>query len=422
MKIKNLIFNKFTLVAIFIAVFYQVVMIGIYIGGYKYTADRSNDNRIVYVNQDQAAGKKIVKQIQSALDYRAKTVSSVSEAKDYLRNHDAMLVVKVPKNFTEDLAQGKTAQLKYYYNSAGDSLSANMGKSVATNVNNKINLTFTKEKMQTVLVQAMLASSQAEIQTKAQALVASGQMDSQTALATVQQQYQTTYTQQAQKLATVNNVAGKLTDVNPKSTTKLNLTMAPMMATGAGFIGALIASMILFNLVFKPAFADPQQKWRTLLAMETTGLIISLAIGISASGMLMWINGYSLAVSAYLTLVLTSSAFAGFRILFLISIVMGILGVLIALPLMLLGLITSGTMIPAYMMAPFLQFIRVILPGPSAWQLILNATFNTTAAGNQWFHMGMIALTCLILIILVVMVKYRKPRDPKNNLLANLMN
>ncbi len=40
MTFKKIILNKLTLIAMVIAVIYQIAMIGIYIGGYKYTSDR----------------------------------------------------------------------------------------------------------------------------------------------------------------------------------------------------------------------------------------------------------------------------------------------------------------------------------------------------------------------------------------------
>ena len=61
MSYQKMIFNKLTLVAVVISVMYQIAMIGIYIGGYKYTADRPEDNKIIYVNQDGDKGKDITK-------------------------------------------------------------------------------------------------------------------------------------------------------------------------------------------------------------------------------------------------------------------------------------------------------------------------------------------------------------------------
>ncbi len=135
-----------------IAVIYHIAMIGIYIGGYKYTADRPEKNKIVYVNQDGDKGKAIVKSMKDSLNFASQDESNLKNAKAILRNHDTALVINIPEHYTEDMVQGKTVKLNYFYNSAGDTISKQTGTTVASKLTSKLNLAVSNKKCRLYLL------------------------------------------------------------------------------------------------------------------------------------------------------------------------------------------------------------------------------------------------------------------------------
>ena len=252
MDVKKFIFNKMTLFAVLFAMLYQVFMLGIYLGGYRYTANHTEDATVVYVNKDGKNGAKIIDEIADNMDFKAKKVSKLSEAKDLLKDHKAVLVMEVPKNYTEDLSNGKSVQLNYYVNSAGDSMSKSIGTTVSTKVTDKLNETVTSKKIQATMVQLLLGANQDKLKADIQATIAANpELAADPAqMATIQKQVTEKYTKQfstqAKDLANLTNVKNNTVDLNSKST-DMNFLMAPMMAALAGFVAAMTSSTMLFS-------------------------------------------------------------------------------------------------------------------------------------------------------------------------------
>lgn len=407
MSYKNMIINKLTLIAIIISVIYQVAMIGIYIGGYKYTADRPEDNKIIYVNQDGDKGKDITKSMKESLDFASQDVTSLKKAKSLLRNHKAALVINIPEHYSEDMTQGKEVTLNYFYNSAGDTISRQTGTTVANKLTSKLNLAVSSKKMQAVLVKSMMEVAKPQMETDIKTAVGTDP----TKLAAVQKavtaKYQERFTEVAKKAVNLNSVSENSKDINPKPTSKMNLIMTPMIAPVSSYIGAMISSIILYSFVFKKAVRSAvSRKWFGWLALEADYLIISLATGLAGSLMLSWINHFNQETTLKLFGILSLNTFVSFQLILAIYMVLGAVAFLVTLPLTLAQVVTSGTMIPEYLMAPALKAIRPYLPVSSSWQLIQNTIFKTTSEQDPLMQLAMIGGVSLAVILIVLPIRY----------------
>lgn len=413
MTYKKIILNKLVLVALIISVVYQIAMIGIYIGGYKYTADRPEKNKIVYVNQDGDKGQEMVNSLKESLDFASKETSDLSEAKSLLREHKAALVINIPENYTEELTQGKVVKLNYFYNSAGDTISKQTGTTVADRLTNKVNLAASSQKMQAVLVKSMMELAKPQIETDIKKAVGTDPSKLETVQKEVTQTYQNRFTEMAKKAVNLNSVSENSKDINPKPTSKMNLIMTPMIAPVASYIAAMISSIILYSFVFKKAIrSNVSQKWHGLLALEVDYLAISVATGLTGALMLTWIDNFNYETTLKLFGILSLNTFVSFQLILAIYMVMGAAAFLVSLPLTLAQVVTSGTMIPEYLMAPALKTIRPYLPVSSSWQLVQNTIFDTTSDKDPLVQLALIAGAALLIVLIILPIRYRKNDHP----------
>lgn len=409
MSYKKIIFNKLTLIALVVSVIYQIAMIGIYIGGYRYTADRMDQSNIIYVNQDGDAGDEIVKSIQESLDFKHQEVSDLTEAKEFLENHKAALIINVPKNYAEDLAAGKSVALNYFYNSSGDTISRQTGTALASSITNKLNLAVSEKKMQEVLVKSMMTVAKPQIEADIKAAVGTNISQAEAVTKTVTEKYQTQFAEKAKQAVDLNSVSENSTDINPKSTSKLNLIMTPMIAPVSSYIAAMISSIILYSFVFKKAVrSNVSRKWKAWAVYELNYLIISLATGLTGALMLAWVNGFNQEITLKLFGILSLNTFVSFQLIAAVYMVLGALAFLVTLPLTLAQVVASGTMMPEYLMAPALQAIRPYLPVSSSWQLIQDTIFMSTMHDAPVKQLVLIGVVSLSVVLVALPIRYRK--------------
>lgn len=416
MDIKKFIFNKMTLFAILLAMLYQIFMLGIYLGGYRYTSNHTSDATIVYVNNDGENGAKIIDEIASNMDFKSKKVSSVAKAKEYLRDHEAVLVMEVPKNYTEDLTNGKTVQLNYYINSTGDSTSKTLGNSVSTKVTDKLNKAVTSKKMQATLVKLMLVANQDKIKEDIQNAAATDPslMADQAQLNALQEQVTEQYTKQfatqAKELATATNVKNNTVDINTKSS-DMNHVMAPMISAMAGFIAAMTSSTILFSSFDLEAKKKAKNKWKAFFSIQTIYLLIACGAAVAAAIMLMIINDISGTTALQVFGATFLNIFVSFQVLSVVNLLFGPLGIVINIPLIFIQSITSGSVMSAPLMPSAYRFIRDLLPMPSAYQLNLNILFGTNSTSDPLTHLILIGICALAIELVILLVKYRKDQE-----------
>lgn len=409
MSYKKIIFNKLTLVALVVSIIYQIAMIGIYIGGYRYTADRMDQSNIIYVNQDGEAGDEIVESIQESLDFKHQDVSDLTEAKEFLENHEAALIINVPKNYAEDLAAGKSVALNYFYNSSGDTISRQTGTTLASSLTNKLNLAVSKKKMQAVLVKSMMTVAKPQIEADIKAAVGTNISQAEAVTKTVTEKYQTQFAETAKQAVDLNSVSENSKDINPKSTSKLNLIMTPMIAPVSSYIAAMISSIILYSFVFKKAVrSQVSRKWKAWAVYELNYLIISLATGLTGALMLAWVNGFNQEITLKLFGILSLNTFVSFQLIAAVYMVLGALAILVTLPLTLAQVVASGTMMPEYLMAPALKAIRPYLPVSSSWQLIQDTIFKSNIDGAPVKQLVLIGVVSLSVVLVALPIRYRK--------------
>lgn len=93
--------------------------------------------------------------------------------------------------------------------------------------------------------------------------------------------------------------------------------------------------------------------------------------------------------------------------------VLGAVAFLVTLPLTLAQVVTAGTMIPEYLMAPALKAIRPYLSLSSSWQLIQDTIFKTSTNSNPLMQLLMLAGVSMLITLIILPIRYRKNAAPR---------
>lgn len=103
--------------AIIIAVFYQVVMIGLYIYGYHVLPGDATQVGISIVNQDGTQGETIQEGLASQFTMFKTVITNqnLDECKEALNDRTTQMIIVIPPDFVNNLAQGNS-EFDFYIN------------------------------------------------------------------------------------------------------------------------------------------------------------------------------------------------------------------------------------------------------------------------------------------------------------------
>ncbi|MCP0885728.1 hypothetical protein LB941_00080 [Ligilactobacillus sp. WILCCON 0076] len=439
MSLKKFIFSKFTLIAIIFGVFYHLVMLGIYLPGYKVATHNLKYAEIELVNNDKSNGQKIANSIEKGIKNSKSThfkliqKKNLSHAKNNLANHKNVLVIEIPKNYVENLQKGNSVKLNFFVSSAGDQLSHQLGTKIANNLTAKFNSgtlgKYYKAAIYNILLKASAATTESEV-TKLTTLQVQKQMQSIVAAtpslkndsvalqneqarikAVISKKIQSQVSQkvrknvnaQTNKIVKTTFVSANIKDLNANRS-NLYETMAPMFFSLSSFIAAMIGAMIL-SRGLKLAFLKGTKKLHGWLYIELAYIIIAVISPIIGIVILKAVDPFSTKtlIEVYLQHVLvsyTSLNLVGFLFEFL-----GNIAGLVTLPLILMQSFSSGSVIPYKMLPSAYKFFYNILPVPASVQNDIHIMFGVGSMNDSMTRLIIILAVSLILHLLTVMFK-----------------
>lgn len=107
--------NKYVWVFIALAIFYQVLMLGIFLPSYHH-ADENHAMTIAFIDNDESAlSESVIAGIEEALPYEIKDLSK-EEAQAAIEDLSLQLLVEIPEGYGDKMLQGDTPEINYYYN------------------------------------------------------------------------------------------------------------------------------------------------------------------------------------------------------------------------------------------------------------------------------------------------------------------
>lgn len=362
--------NKGVIGAIFMVIFYQIIMMGAFIPGYSAIPKNIDEIKIAIVNEDEQYGKTIENQLKDSLPFKhILSGESLKDSKEQLNDRDIQLIIHIPNDFSSNLQNAELKpDINFYVNEANPAMITSVMNQVISNIDAELNKSFSVNYAKGVLINMNVPEKQA------------------TELAnSMEDQLHT-------NIVTINKVPAGL-----------NNQMAPMFLTLVSYVGAMIASMLLAKAYVH--LKGSMGKWRTFFNMQAVSVLIALIAPIVGILIVNLIHGYGGEIFMKLWMHHALQLFVSLQFTFIFSLLLGDGGMLVNLPLLLLQTIACGAVMTREVMYGFYRAISYVSPMYYTVQSDFSILFGGGHIKGQVLTLALIGVIALVINALIVMFK-----------------
>ncbi|WP_050614441.1 YhgE/Pip domain-containing protein [Bacillus testis] len=346
--------NKGVIAAIFMAIFYQIIMMGSFMPGYSAIPKNMDDLHAAIVNDDTQYGKQIAKQLKESLPFKEiATDKSLKESKKMLDDRDIHLVVHIPKDFSANLQSGKAQpDIDFYVNEANPAMVSSTMQFIVKEIDSKMSEQFSINKAKGIFATLNVPEKQADAMAK----------------------------------SIENSFDANLISIN-KVPQGLHNQMAPFFLTMVSYVGAMIASLMLVG-VFN-GMKNILGKWRTYAYIQIVSVILSVVAPLIGIAIVYIMHGYGTETFFQLWVNHALQLFVSLQFTLIFSFLFGQGGMLINLPLLLIQTIAAGAVMTREVMFGFFRAVSYISP----MYYSVQADFTTMFGGGHLAeYLGQLAL------------------------------
>lgn len=365
--------NKVISGGIFMLVFYQIVMISIFMYGYSAVPKNVTELTVAIVNEDPVMGDSFVTQLKEGLPFNVKTNMPLNDAKTDLENRDIHLVVHIPSDFSQNIKEnGKQGNLEFFINESNPTLVASSMQSIADEVGAQI-------------------TNQVQTQSFVSAFTAMN-----------------VPAEQATQMVT--GIMEKISvDVKKTNTQPIGMhnQMAPMFLTMAMYVGAMIFSMMSVQALHE--VRQSMGKWRAFFSLQLTNIVIAIVAPLVGLSIYFIVQGYGVETFLGVWMVHALQIFASIQFTTVAFLLLGQSGMLLNIPLLLTQTIANGATIPYDMMPGLFKFVSHISPMFYSIHLDYNLFFGGGNTGTYAMCLVLVALGALIINTLLHKFRHYKP-------------
>jgi len=338
--LKRFFRTRETYLGIAAALILQLVFFSVWLTGYDGINDRVDQLKIAVTNEDTELGKDVAKTVAEQIPFKVTEVDNLTEAKEKLDLREWDMVIHIPKSFTEDLQEKRSANLNYYINQANPTLSKQIMEKAAETVTDEASdqaYIGIQDQIKKVIPKevAAQASDSEQVEPIAEKIV-----------------------DQVQKHTEIHPVKMSLTKTN--NVEGFSSNMLPLLVILASFIGAMIMSM-QFQIV-ADVLKDKFNKWAIFLIRLGINIVASLMISL-LTVVLMRLFGIDIQISIFSAWMFQSLLFFSFVCLTQMFVILfGIPGMVFNIIVVAIQLVSSGVMVPRDMLSSFYARISEYLP------------------------------------------------------------
>lgn len=393
MNVRKFLISKGTIGALFMILFYGLVMVGTYFSGYKVIPHKVKELPVAIVNQD-TQSQSLKKQLKKDLPFHhVRTQYTLTQAQKKLKNRQIYMIIQIPKNFHSKIVkQEQNTNLKFWINESNPTTAVtameNTAKLIGSSIKNKVTLAsgqaiFTKSQLLT-------------LQKQAEQEIKSNPAAAKTIQAKVQQQGKDiAKTSAALYKKTGNTVNYKIKKVN-KIPSGMNHSMAPFFLSLAFYIGSMIGAMILY-MTYND-FVKIIGKWKSYALAELSIILLAVIAPPLIIGLAKHLNGFDNQAFFHLWIIHSTELFAALNVNFIFTLILGQLGILINMPFMLIQVVSGAGLIPEMILPQFFKMMSKVSP----CFYTIQADFNLLYGGPSYHHL----LFALILLGLVSIIAH----------------
>ncbi|MBY9079655.1 DUF3533 domain-containing protein [Paenibacillus sp. HN-1] len=367
--------NKAVQAGVFMLVFYQLIMLPIFMGGYSALPKNMTNITLSLVNEDAKYGKEFAAKLKEQLPFRLVTDQSLAEAKQALNDRDVQFVMHIPQDFSESLAkQGETAKLEFLIDQSNPSTVTQTAQSAINQISAEI-------------------SKQIEVQS-------------------IQGAFQSMKVPQEQAAQMAQALTGKVetnTVVTNPQPAGMHNQMAPFFLSMAMYVGAMIYSMMSTGALKQ--LSGRSGKWKAFGSLQGVNLIISLIAPLVGVSIYFAVHGYG--AEAFFKVWMTHSLemFTAIEFTSIFCMLAGQGGMLLNMPLLLTQSISAGSVMTRDIMPGYYKFVSYISPMYYSVQLDYNTLFGGGKSAEFVISLALIAAAALVLNSIIHLVKPGKGKE-----------
>lgn len=370
--------NKGIIAAIFMAIFYQIIMLGSFLPGYSAIPNNMDELKVSIINEDQDYGKDIANQLKESLPFKdIDTDQSLQKSKELLDERDVHLVVHIPSDFSASLQEGKEEpKINFYINESNPTMISTSMSMIVDKINSQLSQEFSFNKAKGILAQMNVPE------------------------------------QQADELANSigNSFNANIVTLN-KTPDGMHNQMSPMFMTMVSYVGALIAALMLTG-VFN-GMKNILGKWRTFLYTQMVAILIAVVAPLIGIGILYFMHGYGAETFLHLWLHHALQLFVSLQFTLLFPLLFGQGGMLINLPLLLIQTVACGAVMSREMMYGFYRAISYISPMYYSVQADYSLLFGGGRLAEYEWSLLLIGIAAIALNALAVAFAHKDHSLPR---------
>jgi len=368
--------NKGITSGIFMMVFYQIIMIGIFMSGYSAIPKNIPDLSVAIINDDQQSGAQFVKQMKEQLPFNIITDASLEQAKKELEDRDIHLIMHIPQDFTQLLSQqGEQAKLDFFMNQSNPATINSTMESVVSEITSKINTQLQTQSFEGILQNLKVPDDQSQ-------QIVEGVMT---------------------------KLSSNVIRTNPQPIGMHN-QMAPMFLTMASYVGAMIYSMMSIGALNQ--LKGRMGKWKAFFALQGVNGLLSLIAPLVGLSLYFAIHGYGAEVFMKMWLVHALGLFVAIQFTSVFCLLFGQAGMILNLPLLLTQTIANGSVLPQEMMPGYFKVVSYISPMFYTIHLDYNMLFG--GGKTSEYLLGMVLVGIGVLAINMIIHQFKAVKETKN--------
>jgi len=374
-SLRTLLKQKMVIGGIFMAVFYQIVFITVYMSGYGAMTDNLNKLSVAIVNEDEQYGKEIADSLAAQLPFKLVTDVNLANAQEELDNRDLHMIIHIPGNFTEKLREeGEQAPLDFYINQSNPAMVASSMQQVAARLTTTLNEQFAAQNAERLFVSHRMPEEQAKA-------LAAG-------------------------IAT--KLAAEVDLSNPIPAGMQN-QVAPMFLSMVSVVGAMIFAMLGTGAA--RSLAPMLGKWRAFGAFHGVSAIVSVLAPLVGLSIAFGFHGYGFETFLRMWGLHALEMFAAIEFMGIFFFLLGQAGMLVSLFFILVQSIASGMMMPQAIMPDFYRYLSYVSFVFYSAQTDLSLMFGGGKAGEHILGLVLIAVAAILVNSLIYSRKSAKKRE-----------
>lgn len=377
--------NKAVISGIFMMVFYQILMISIFMWGYSSVPKNMSDLSVAIVNEDEKSGTQLVSQLKENLPFKQVTDVTLEDAQEELENRNLHLLIHIPQDFTTKMtAESEQAKLDFYINQS--------------------NAQTITSGMQSVINQI---SDQFATQTQTQSFIQ------------ILQNYQMTEEQAKQTVHSImNKVVPNIVSTNTLPQGMHN-QMAPMFLSMASYVGAMIFSMMSVGALNQ--LKGKLGKAKSFMYLQGVNIMLSLIVPLIGVSIYHTVQGYGTEAYFKIWMIHALEMFTAIEFTSLFFFIAGQAGMLLNLPLVLIQSIACGAAIPQEMMPGFFKFMSYISPMYYSVHLDYNVLFGGGNTAHYVIGLAFIASAAFVINSVIHGLKPIRANDADSEAVPSMM-